>query len=226
MAVLTGLAYVPLCVQAENVIRVIGDDGREYVVPLNNTANNTADNTPDNSADNTPDNSVDNISDTPPPAQLELAPAPAAHMPTEPAPAPQPEPAAAVEPPPAQEVQKTAEPLSVENLIGSLDAPLPPVKPQVESPAKIQNVPAAKPQVATFTAAPDLSAPPAMRGAGVSQAEAVDIALGYAPPARRMEVLERTYNNLPVYVVRFYEAETGAPVDVLVDVFSGRIIKP
>ena len=59
-------------------------------------------------------------------------------------------------------------------------------------------------------------------GTEITPELAKSIALDYAPPARSVEVLPRTYEGKPVYIVRF-RTETGLE-DVIIDAVNGQPI--
>jgi uncharacterized membrane protein YkoI len=70
---------------------------------------------------------------------------------------------------------------------------------------------------------PPRPVPQIVPGAYITKAQALDIALDYAPPAKSYDVLPRTYHDGRfIYVVQF--ATENGPRDILIDAKDGTII--
>jgi uncharacterized membrane protein YkoI len=105
-----------------------------------------------------------------------------------------------------------------------------------KKPAKAQNKKDKKPKdeakIDGPLPAPDLQAKPMMPlpplpkpapGEYISKTQALNIALGYAPPVRSYDVLPRTYHDGRfIYVVRFITDQ--GPRDILIDASDGSVI--
>lgn len=94
-----------------------------------------------------------------------------------------------------------------------------PVEPDYPRPDRKPRVPVVEKIEA---AAPANKAGPVMTGP-LTRDQAVQVALDYAPPARRMQILPRIYEGRKVYVVAFF-TDNGRE-DILVDMISGEIVE-